>query len=180
MKDFKAQSKTLSGEKLDPGFAKIRKGLLAHLPGMSGNAVKLYLMLHFKACWFGPKRGWVEASFDDMARWCGWSTKTMQRIVEELEAKPYIEVERALNQHELTRIKILKYGLEEFTSGVDKSVQSKSVGVDFAVDSAVDSAADKTVHSKPATAQNQQDLQAPKKLERSEEHTSELQSHLNL
>src|SRR5882762_8741927 len=130
MKDFKAQSKTLSGEKLDPGFAKIRKGLLAHLPGMSGNAVKLYLMLHFKACWFAPKRGWVEASFDDMARWCGWSTKTLSRHVEELEAKPYIEVKRAANQHEVSRTKILKYDLEESTSAVDKSVQSSTVGVD--------------------------------------------------
>jgi len=157
-----------SSEKRDPGFARIRKGLLAHLPGMSGNAVKLYLMLQFKACWFGVKRGWVEASFDDMARWCGWSTKTIQRNLEELETKPYIEVERAANQHELTRIKILKYDLEESTSAVDKSDQSSTVGVDCALDraldSAVDSAADKPVHSKPAILQNPQDLQAPKKL----------------
>jgi hypothetical protein len=129
---------------------------------MSGNAVKLYLMLHFKACWFGPKRGWVEASFDDMARWCGWSTKTLSRTVEKLEAKPYIEVKRAANQHELSRIKILKYDLEESTSAVDKSVQSRMVGVDCAVDCA----ADKSVHSKPASSQNTQDLQAPKKLKK--------------
>jgi hypothetical protein len=153
-------------ENRDPGFARIRKGLLAHLPGMSGNDVKLYLMLHFKACWFGPKRGWVEASFDDMARWCGWSTKTLQRAVEELEAKPYIGVERATNQHELTRIKILKYDLEESTSAMDKSDQSSTVGVDSAVDCAVDSGADKPVHSKRASPQNQQDLQAPKKLKK--------------
>jgi hypothetical protein len=157
-----------SSGKRDPGFARIRKGFLAHLPGMSGNAVKLYLMLQFKACWFGVKRGWVEASFDDMARWCGWSTKTIQRNLEELETKPYIEVERAANQHELTRIKILKYDLEESTSAVDKSDQSRTAGVncalDRALDSAVDSAADKPVHSKPATPQNPQDLQAPKKL----------------
>ena len=157
-----------SSEKRDPGFARIRKGFLAHLPGMSGNGVKLYLMLQFKACWFGAKRGWVEASFDDMARWCGWSTKTLQRNLEELETKPYIEIERAANQHELTRIKILKYDLEESTSAADKSDRSSTVGVDCALDraldSAVDSAADKPVHSKPATLQNPQDLQAPKKL----------------
>jgi hypothetical protein len=125
-------------------------------------------MLQFKACWFGVKRGWVEASFDDMARWCGWSTKTLQRNLEDLETKPYIEIKRAANQHELTRIKILKYDLEGSTSAVDKSDQSSTVGVDCALDraldSAVDSAADKPVHSKPATPQNPQDLQAPKKL----------------
>jgi hypothetical protein len=151
-------------EKRNPAFAIIRKGLLAHLQWMSGNAAKFYLMLHLKACWFGPKRGWVEASFDDMARWCGWSTKTLSRTVEELEVQPYIEVERAANQHELTRIRILKYDLDESTSAVDKSVQSSTVGVDSAVDCAVDSAADKSVHSKPTSSQNTQDLQAPKKL----------------
>ncbi len=94
-----------SREKRDPGFVKIRRGLLAHLPGMSSNAAKLYLWFHLKASWQPPKRGRVEASFDDMARGNGWSLKTLQRTIEELETMPFIEVERATNQYELTRIK---------------------------------------------------------------------------
>src|SRR6267154_106340 len=153
-----------SREKRDPGFVKIRRGLLAHLPGMSSNAAKLYLWFHLKAFWQPPKRGRVEASFDDMARGNGWSLKTLQRTIEELETIPFIEVERATNQYELTRIRILKYDLEEFTSALDKSVQSDTAGVDYAEVSGVDKFDCSTVHSKPASQQHQHDLQAPKKV----------------
>lgn len=143
----------------------IRRGLLAHLREMSGNAVKLYLFLHLNARWQpGPRRGWVEASFDDMAKALGWSQKTLQRTIEELEAKPYIEVERATNQYELTRVGILKYDLEESTSAVDKSDQSRRVAVDRGVDRGMDKSERSAVHSKPANAQSQQDLRAPKKV----------------
>jgi hypothetical protein len=124
----------------------------------------LYLWFHLKAFWQPPKRGRVEASFDDMARGNGWSLKTLQRTIEELETIPFIEVERATNQYELTRIRIVKYDLEESTSALDKSVQSDTAGLDYAEVSGVDKFDCSTVHSKPASQQHQHDLQAPKKV----------------
>lgn len=157
-KNSTVQSKTASREKRNLGFAPIRRGLLEHWPEMSVNARSLYIWLHLKANFIEPKRGWVEASFDDMARGNGWSLKTLQRTIEELEAKPYIEIERAPNQYALTRVRILKYDLEEGTSALDKSDQSRMVAVDTAVDKFDHS----TDHSKPTSPQNQQDLEAPK------------------
>ena len=162
MKHSTQQSSAESIGKRNPGFAPIRRGLLEHWPEMSVNARSLYIWLHLKANFMEPKRGWVEASFDDMAHGNGWSLKTLQRTIEELEAKPYIEVERAANQYALTRVRILKYDPEGFTSAVDKSDQSSTVGVDCAVDSAAVKFVHTTVHSKTASPQNQQDLQAPK------------------
>lgn len=40
--------------------------------------------------------------------------KGITRAIEELEAKPYIEVFPAANQHEIIRIKILKFNVNEF------------------------------------------------------------------
>lgn len=78
------------------------------------NAAKLFVWLLAAAHWSGPKPGLVETTFEDTARANGWTwRKTTQRAIEQLEAKPYIEVKRAANHHELTRIKILKYDLEE-------------------------------------------------------------------
>lgn len=154
-----------NSKRRNPGYVEVRRGLLAHLPEMSSNATKLFLWFILRAYWSGSKRGLVEASFDDMAQGNGWSLKTLQRTIEELEAKPYIAVERAANQYEMTRVRILKYDVEESTSAVDKSVQSKIVGVDCAVDSGVDKFDCSAVHSNPATPQNQQDLHAPKKVE---------------
>jgi hypothetical protein len=164
MKNFTSQSKDASSEKRNPGAVFVRRGILEHWPAMSVNARAFYIWLLLKAFWLGPKRGLVEASFDDMARGNGWSLKTLQRTIEELEAKPYIEVERAANQYGLTRIRILKYDLEQSTSAVDKSDRSSTVGPVSAVDSGVDSAAVEFVQSKPVSLQNQQDLHAPKKV----------------
>jgi len=172
MKHPTGQGEGHQEKRRNPGYAPIRRGILEHWSAMSANARAFYVWLHLTAFWKGPKRGWVEASFDDMARANGWSTKTVQRTIEELEVKPYIEVYRAANQHELTRIKILKYDLEEPGSAVDKSVhssKSQDEGVNSAVDSAADSGADKFVHSTAPTRQNQQDLHAAKKLRSKEE-----------
>jgi hypothetical protein len=155
-----------STEKRDPGFVKLRRGLRPHLAKMSSNSVKLYVELLLRADWKGPKRGWVETSYEDVANSLRWSLKTLQRAVEELTGKPYIEVERAANQYELTRIKILKYDLEECPSGVDKSVQSYGVGVDRAVDSGVDKSVQRSVHTSATISQSHKDLQAPKKVKK--------------
>jgi hypothetical protein len=147
----------------DPGFVKLRRGLLKHLPEMSERAVKLYVWLLLSARWEGSKRGWVEASFEDMAASNGCSTKTVQRALEELENKPYVEVHRATSQHQLTRIKILKFDIEEPTSTVDKSVHSSDVGVDTGADRGADIPSDKSVHSSPSIELSAKDLQASKK-----------------
>jgi hypothetical protein len=57
-----------------PGFVKLRRGLLPHLAEMSSNAAKLYVCLLLRAHWeSGPKRGWVETRYEDIARDLGWS-----------------------------------------------------------------------------------------------------------
>ena len=106
------------------------RGFLPHLRQMSGNAAKLYLFLHLNAR--RPKRA-VEMSFDDMARGNGWSLKTLQRTIEELEAKPYIEVKRATGQHSLTRIVLIPIG-EQSDSAVDKSDHTSQKDFDGALD----------------------------------------------
>ena len=127
----------------DSGFVKLRRGLRSHLAEMSGNGLKLFSELLFRADWGpGPKRGWVETTYEDLTNSLGWSLKTLQRAVEGLTEKPYTEVERAANQYELTRIKIFKYDVEEFASGLDKSVHS-------------------AVHSTTPISQSHDDLRAP-------------------
>lgn len=136
--------------KRDMGFVKIRRGLREHLVTMSSNAVKLYLWLHLSANW-AVKRGCVEASYEDIARALGWSQKTLQRTVAELEPK-YIAVAHA-NQFKLTTIRIIKYDI-----AVDNSVQSAS-----AVDTVVDKFVQSDVHSDPSKPATTHELQAPKK-----------------
>jgi DNA-binding Lrp family transcriptional regulator len=142
----------------DPGYVKLRRGLLPHLCEMSDRGAKLYVWLLLKARFAPPKRGWVEASFGDIARELGWSSKTVQRAIQELAAKGYIEVERATSQWELTRIKILKYDAEDPAFRVDKSVHSKDEGVDRGADKSVHG----SVHTPTSIPQSHQDLQAPK------------------
>jgi hypothetical protein len=55
----------------------------------------------------------VGKSFAGIALSPEGSFSTTQRTVRELEAKPYIMVVRATNQHELSLFKILKYDVEE-------------------------------------------------------------------
>jgi hypothetical protein len=129
---------------------------------MSGNEAKFYLWLQLTAYFSGPNRGCVEASYEDMARANGFSSRTLQRVIEGLERKPYIEVERAANQHELTRIKILKYDLADPNSAVDKPDHSNSDGVDSAVDSGVDKFDRSAVHSNVPMSLEREGLQALK------------------
>jgi hypothetical protein len=156
-------------EKRDPGYLKLRRGLLPHLYSMSSNAAKLYVCLLLRAHWQpGPKRGWVAVRYEDLAHDLGWSYSMVRRTILKLIRKNYIEVRRAANQYELTQIKILKYDLEEcnpapFTGEPTKTAES--FGSPSAALSAVSIAERSTEHSNPATFQNQQDLQTPKKLE---------------
>jgi hypothetical protein len=135
-----------SSEKRGPGFVKLRRGLLPHLSEMSSNAVKLYVYLQLKAQWLGPMRGWVECRYEDLADGLGWDKRKLKRTTAELKSKGYIEVRRAANQHELTRIKILKYDIENGASAGDKSVPSD-------------------VPSNPSIPKSERNLQAPKNLE---------------
>jgi len=139
MEHNKTTAPSASGDKRNPGFAPIRRGLLEHLPEMSSNAVKLYVWLQLKAFWSGAKRGWVETSFENMERGVRWNRKMLQRTIEELEARPYIEVETAANQHELTRVKILRFDPEDRGSAEDTRVYSTISAEDIGEDTGVPS-----------------------------------------
>ena len=158
MKNFTRQSSIPSREKNDPGFVKIRRGLLPHLPWMTSNATKLYLWLHLRAYWQGPKRGTVETTFDDIARALDWKFKMVQRTLDELLHGSYITLQRASNQYELTQIVIEKYDPES-NSAVDSSVQSKNSAVDTGVDTRVHG----SVHSSHLSSLSPKELDAPKK-----------------
>jgi hypothetical protein len=150
-----------SSEKRNFNFVMLRRGFREHLPGMSGNAVKLYVWLHLSAHFSGPKRGCVEASYEDIARSLRWNQKTLQRALTEMELR-YIEIQRAANQYELTTIRIIKYDLEGSAPAVDKSVQSKSPAVDAGVDSGVDKSVQSDVHSNGPNSENRKELQPTK------------------
>ena len=146
-----------SNEKRNFNFVMLRRGFREHLPGLSGNAVKLYVWLLLSAHFSGPKRGCVEASYEDIARSLRWNQKTLQRALTKMEFR-YIEIQRAANQHELTTIRIIKYDFEGSTPAVDKPVQSKSPAVDSGADKFVQSA----VHTNAPNSENRKELQAPK------------------
>jgi hypothetical protein len=166
------RSDLASNQKRDPGFAPIRRGILEHWSTLSGNAAKLYIWFHLTAFWQDQKRGLVEASFDDMARGNGWSLKVLRRAIEELEAKPFIEVERAPNQHGLTRVKILKYDREEYDSAPTLRGSSNEIAPSPADSLAPTLQGSSEGRSKPAISQSQHGLRAPKKSKnkRREEH----------
>jgi hypothetical protein len=164
-----------SNQKRDPGFIKIRRGFCEHLPTLSGNAVKLYLWLQFKARWSGPRRGWVETDFEYMASGLGWSPKTLQRTIKELEVRPYIIVERARSQYDSTLIEIVKYDREETDSpaltgepssksAVVKSDRTSLGGVDRGVDRGVDGFDRTSDRTSPPIQQSDKNLGCSKKV----------------
>ena len=91
-------------QKRHPGWVRIRRGLLDHLPRMSDRATKLYLYLHLTCEWSGPARGSVNASFEDIAKGIGCSTKTVQRALEELEEELFVD-----NVHVSARAPVLSH-----------------------------------------------------------------------
>jgi hypothetical protein len=167
---IKPAAPAASSEKRGPGWTPIRRGLRPHLRNMSSNAAKLYLWLHLSAEFSpGPRRGLVEQSYEDIARAIGWSRKKVQRTVGELLSRPYIEVVLATNQHDLTRIKILKYDPDEASPAVDKSVHGDPFGVDTAVDRGVDKCVQGDVHSSPPNGKKTEKMHASKNVEEGEE-----------
>lgn len=156
-----------SSEKRNSNFVIVRRGVFRpeHWANMSGNEAKLFVWLLGAAHWSGAKRGLVETTFEDMARANGLSYSTVQRTIAKLEEKPYIEVERAINQNGLTIIKILKYDVPEDESTPVRSGQIDRSKVRSGRRSGQRSGqrSGKIDRSKPASSQNPQDLQAPKK-----------------
>jgi hypothetical protein len=162
---IKPAAPAASSEKRGPGWTPIRRGLRPHLRDMSSNAVKLYLWLHLSAQFSGANRGSVESSYDDIARELGWNQKKLQRTIDELRARPYIEVVLAANQHRLTRIRILNYDPDGVNAAVDKCVQSDGFGVDTAVDSGVDKCVQSDVHSTASSDNKTEEMRASKNVE---------------
>ncbi len=112
--------------KRERGFIQIRRGLREHLPGMSSNAVKLYLWLHFEVRWKGEKRGWIERRYSDIAKEIQWSQPTVERTMAELK-EHYVEVIAARNQYEPTRIRIINYDGHE--NPLADATKGKSAGI---------------------------------------------------
>lgn len=161
-----------SSGKRDPGFAPIRRGLLEHWLALSVNARALYIWLHLKAYWSGPKRGCVEVSFDDMARGNGWSYSMVRRTIEELTRKGYIQVARAANQYQFTTIRILRFDVEQSDSAVSTYEHTKladNSAVSSGALSAVSTGERSSEHSKPINVQSYQDLHTPKKAKKVKE-----------
>ena len=158
-----------SSEKRDPGFVKLRRGLLPHLSSMSSNAAKLYVFLLLKAHWkLGPKRGLAEVSYEDITCDLGWSYSMVRRTIRELTRKNYIEVTPAANQYDLTRIKVLKYDPDEFDSDVSTGERTKTADSSAVLTGAPSAeliGEPSTERSNPTISQDQNDLQVPKKIE---------------
>lgn len=164
MKNSTRQSNPSQAEKRNLGFVKLRRGLKEHLhrSRMSSNASTLFVWLLLSAYHSGPKRGCVEVNYEDLMLGLGWYRKLVQRTIQELTRKNYIEVTHAANQHGLGTIKILKFDVEECDSAEDTGVPTKNSAKDIAEDSAQVEFVPTTVLSSTSISQNQQDLQAPK------------------
>ena len=157
-----------SSEKRDPGFVKIRRGLLPHLSEMSSHAVKLYLWLHLRAHWKpGVTRGWVEGNYEDIGTSLRWSYSMVRRTLDELSSDGYIVVTPGANQYELTRIKILKFDLEDSDSAVSTGEHTKSENDSALLSgvlSGVSTGEQSTEHTNSSILQSAQGLQVPKKV----------------
>lgn len=165
MHENKPERSSASSEKRDPGFVKIRRGLLAHLRQMSSNATKLYLFFHLKAFWQGPKRGCVEANIDDLMFFLGWSRSMVKRTIAELVQRGYILFEGAANQHEQGTIRISKFDAMETDSaqltGEPSMTAQNSAGFTAGLSGGL-TGEPSSEPSTPSNPQSQRDLQAPK------------------
>ena len=91
------------------GFIKLRRGLDEHLPGIDGDALKLYVRLLFRADWRkGKNHGLAEVKLGEIAASFNWSRDTLTRKLAELEGR-YISVESHGNQFTQSAIRILNY-----------------------------------------------------------------------
>lgn len=95
----------------DPGFIKLRRGFREHLPGLSGNAVKLYVCLLLSAGWKEADRG-IAVMDQGLSTQLKLPKSILRRAVRELLADGYVAITRRGNQHRPTVVQILKFDSE--------------------------------------------------------------------
>lgn len=93
---------------MSKGFVKFRRGFDEHLEHLSGDAVKLFNRLLFRADWRkGENCGLVTGNLAEIASGFGWGKFRLSRIAHEL--SPYVVFERRGNQKLGSLIRIKKY-----------------------------------------------------------------------
>jgi hypothetical protein len=96
----------------EKGYVPLRRGLLEHLPTLPANDFKVYGYLLMKAKNTGLGKGAYATTTRAMADDLGMDRESVIASVRRLETrrpKPFIEVDRAKNQHALTVYKILRF-----------------------------------------------------------------------
>ncbi len=91
------------------GFVKLRRGILDHIPGMSPQVLKLFIVLLLLAEPMGASRGVVRASVNDLASAANMRRQTLLKAADQLAAMGWIEISKARNQHAVTAWRIVKY-----------------------------------------------------------------------
>lgn len=89
-------------------YVPLSRGLREHLPKLSGNAIKLYLLLLMDAKFAGPDKGTFSISFRDLASDLSIDRQTAFKAAREL--RPYyIEWTPGKNQFNVTQFRVKKY-----------------------------------------------------------------------
>jgi hypothetical protein len=166
-KNSTPQSKTKSSEKRNLGYVQLRRGLKEHLhrSRMSSNASTLFFWLLLSAYHSGPKRGCVEANYEDVMRNLGWTYSMVRRTMGELAQKGYIVATPAANQHEITKIRIPKFDTREDDSALSTGEHSKTSdepAMSGGVLSALSTGEHSSEQSRPPISRKAQELQTPK------------------
>jgi hypothetical protein len=141
-------------------YAPVSRGLLEHLPTMSGNAVKLYLDLLLNAAFSGPNKGQVAVSFAELALKLRMHKQTVHAAAREL--RPYfIDWSGAKNQHSVTVFVIQKYkSIKDFA--VSRAAHTE-VTASHLPDEKIDQRVNSALTAPFATDTNHSELTTPKK-----------------
>jgi DNA-binding MarR family transcriptional regulator len=96
----------------NPGYVPLRRGIVEHLHGMTGNEAKVYMAL---LCMADFKTGALSITMRDLADILGIDVASVHRSMKALtephndSGTRYISYTPARNQHIATRVRILKY-----------------------------------------------------------------------
>lgn len=96
----------------NPGYARIRRGLLEHLPSLPSNDLKVYLYVHLRARATGVDKGVFRATIRTICEDLGMRAEAVVSAIRRLETKqpkPFLQVDRARNRHGMTTYRILRF-----------------------------------------------------------------------
>ena len=112
---------------------RLRRGLVEHLPRLSANGVKIYIYLLLKVRSVGVDQGVYRTTTRQLAEDLDMNRRAVLNALGELEdlaPKPFIEIERASNQHKLTAYRVLRFDLN---AGAESApAQSRPAGLESA------------------------------------------------